>query len=204
MRVTKLFCGVAVPILLVTTSLIFTTNRVVRARQDFGKKQVSRQDGGPPQAGVGYAARERNAPQAIKTKLSLLRNRVRAQNLTFTVGYTVAMDRDPKKINGTKRPRGLPAIAKKHNTGVGASASAPTVLTTAQLQLDPNASSLDLRDFNFVSPVQDQGECGDCWIFGSIAALEGNLLMNGGSDIDASEQHVLNCTTKAGGGRLQR
>jgi hypothetical protein len=43
-------------------------------------------------------------------------------------------------------------------------------------------------------PIQDQLQCGSCWIFGTVAAYEFNFLYkNVGQSVNASEQYILNC-----------
>jgi len=40
----------------------------------------------------------------------------------------------------------------------------------------PLPSSFDLRKTNKVSPVRDQGNCGSCWAFGSLASVESHIM----------------------------
>ena len=77
------------------------------------------------------------------------------------------------------------------------SVSAPSAggTTTASLP-----ATLDWRNNggNFVTGVRDQGNCGDCWAFGSTAALESKTLITAntpGVDLDLSEQIVNSCDT---------
>jgi len=49
-------------------------------------------------------------------------------------------------------------------------------------------SRFDLREYNKLSPVKDQGQCGSCWTFGVMSSLESCLLP--GEQIDFSEQDL--------------
>lgn len=53
-------------------------------------------------------------------------------------------------------------------------------------------SSYDLRDYNLVTPVRDQQSGGNCWAFGSIAALESAILKASGENLDLSEENMKN------------
>ncbi|MBM4359749.1 MAG: hypothetical protein FJ096_16725 [Deltaproteobacteria bacterium] len=51
-------------------------------------------------------------------------------------------------------------------------------------------------------PIRQQGSCGSCWAFGTIAALEGSIAVADNTLVNLSEQHVLDCSGKGtcGGG----
>lgn len=57
----------------------------------------------------------------------------------------------------------------------------------------PTASAFDWRSKGVVSPARDQQTCGGCFVFNAVAALEASWKLQNGSDIDASEQHALDC-----------
>jgi C1A family cysteine protease len=57
-------------------------------------------------------------------------------------------------------------------------------------------SKFDWRTRGYVTSVKDQGDCGACWAFATIASYEGAIGVNFGSTTDLSEQYLLDCNTK--------
>ncbi|KAL1562491.1 senescence-specific cysteine protease SAG39-like [Salvia divinorum] len=67
-------------------------------------------------------------------------------------------------------------------------------------------SSLDWRDHNVVTPVQNQGACGCCWAFSAVTAIEGIIAIRSGKLIPLSEQHIMDCNYNnegCKGGRME-
>jgi C1A family cysteine protease len=66
-------------------------------------------------------------------------------------------------------------------------------------------SRVDLRNYNgknFVTPVRNQGRCGSCVSFGSIAAVEATIQLKSdkpNSNIDLSEAHLFYCHAASDG-----
>ncbi len=54
-------------------------------------------------------------------------------------------------------------------------------------------TSFDWRSQGGCTPVRDQGGCGSCWAFGTVAVLEAAILIRHGIEVDLSEQWLLNC-----------
>jgi C1A family cysteine protease len=61
------------------------------------------------------------------------------------------------------------------------------------LKLNPKAVSLDLRNYGIISPVKNQSNCGSCWAFGTISAIESQSKLYFKKDFDLSEQQMLDC-----------
>ncbi|KAM6548800.1 hypothetical protein CsatB_020476 [Cannabis sativa] len=57
-------------------------------------------------------------------------------------------------------------------------------------------SSLDWRKLGAVTPIKDQGDCGCCWAFSAVAAMEGVTKLSTGKLISLSEQELVDCDTK--------
>ncbi|MFA5367133.1 MAG: C1 family peptidase [Dehalococcoidia bacterium] len=59
---------------------------------------------------------------------------------------------------------------------------------------NPGLSYFDWRDDGAVTSVKDQGQCGTCWAFGTISAVESRVLIVEDTAYDFSEQNLVTCT----------
>lgn len=59
--------------------------------------------------------------------------------------------------------------------------------------LDDLPESFDWRELGGCTPIKNQGSCGSCWAFGTIAPLECNILIKTGVEVDLSEQWLVSC-----------
>jgi hypothetical protein len=56
-------------------------------------------------------------------------------------------------------------------------------------------SYFDWRELGGVTPVKNQADCGACWDFAGVGALEAMIKIHSGVELDLSEQQVLSCMT---------
>jgi hypothetical protein len=69
-----------------------------------------------------------------------------------------------------------------------------TLLLAGPALADPPAA-WDWRDHDGVTAVRDQGACSACWAFSATAALESQIKIHTGQEVDLSEQWLISCNT---------
>ena len=62
----------------------------------------------------------------------------------------------------------------------------------------PIKESIDWRKLGVVNPVRDQGQCGSCWAFATVANAESWWAIQKGELLDLSEQEIVDCATGLG------
>jgi hypothetical protein len=99
------------------------------------------------------------------------------ESWTFTVGKNPATERPFSQLCGLVVPE---------NWWVGAEFD-PCIPTTDL------PSRFDWRELGGCTPVKDQASCGSCWAFGTVGALECNILIRDHKEVDISEQWLVSC-----------
>lgn len=65
------------------------------------------------------------------------------------------------------------------------------------------ASNVNWTAAGAVQPVQNQGQCGSCWAFSAIGAIESSYFVNNGTRVKLSEEQLVECSSKYGNGGCQ-
>lgn len=162
-----------------------------------------------------FVKREQTASPIMKQTLASTRTRIQQQRLTFTVGYTSALEIGIDKLAG-----GLPItnneIVRQQNTRVAPLLKADNDAIAEAIRKDPNfrlkipilklapqptMTKWDWRSNAAVTPIRRQ-LAGTCWAYAAVASLESGLALRGYENRDASEQYVVSNSgagTVAGG-----
>ncbi|PKL35605.1 MAG: hypothetical protein CVV44_18915 [Spirochaetae bacterium HGW-Spirochaetae-1] len=61
------------------------------------------------------------------------------------------------------------------------------------IKRDPSMRAFNWRDAGMMTPVKFQEACGSCWAFGSAGVYEAVYKIKHGTELDISEQHVVDC-----------
>ena len=149
----------------------------------------------------------RPSQEEIQKEVSNINAAIQAKGAKWVAGET-----SMTRLSPTERKARLgvfipPPDRTAPISGAGVATEADTLIQTVVSSAPTGV--LDWRNYgggkfkitsgNYVTPIRDQQQCGDCWAFGSVAALESRTLMTmntPGVDLDLSEQVLLSCDLK--------
>jgi len=110
-------------------------------------------------------------------------NRVNDLNLGYTLGLNEFSDMTPEEFQ-----------AKHFGYAPSSSPRDVEILTPALTQ----SASVDWRTKGIVNPVKNQGQCGSCWAFSAVAAIEGTMAQYTKKLQSFSEQQLVDCSKSYG------
>ena len=76
------------------------------------------------------------------------------------------------------------------NPVVSSESTSPTVGDSQTVGLP---TSFDWRAQGLVTTIRDQGSCGSCWAFATVGVMEAAIKIQGGGDVNLSEQYLVSC-----------
>ncbi len=119
--------------------------------------------------------------QVDDTDLRMLTEQAQADGWTFTVGPTSVTHKPLEAICNLQEPVDWQATARFR----------PPVPPETGAVVPP--TSWDWRTLEGCTPIRNQASCGSCWAFGTVAALEGAIMIRDGLTKDLSEQYLVSC-----------
>ncbi|CAN1197387.1 Probable cysteine protease RD21B [Linum perenne] len=108
--------------------------------------------------------------------------------------YKVGLNRFADLTNEEYRTRYL-GVSMDRKKEVNGSSSAVVGERYLFKKGDDLPASVDWREKGAVAPVKDQGQCGSCWAFSTVGAVEGINQIVTGEMISLSEQELVDCDT---------
>lgn len=115
--------------------------------------------------------------------IAALQERAAEEGWTFEVGYNPACDYPLEQLCGFEEPADWRERA-------------PQGTLESELVLP---SRFDWRDEYQLTPVKNQGGCGSCWAFATVAVLEQVVKIKDGMTKDFSEQWLVSCNQEGWG-----
>ncbi|CAL8365324.1 unnamed protein product [Arctogadus glacialis] len=107
-----------------------------------------------------------------------------AGNSTFTLGLNQLADMTTDEVNAK-----LNRLKEEDPTSFDSWTS-----TRWDKGVEKLPESVDWRQYGLVSPVQNQGDCGSCWAFSTVGALEGQMARKTGVLEPLSPQNLMDCS----------
>jgi len=112
-----------------------------------------------------------------------------SQNHSFTVAINSFADLTTKEFKA-RNTLNFDQVKSEH--------SEHDVHTAPHLKVNAPLAGVDWRQQGAVNPVRDQGQCGSCYAFSSISAIETAYALKRGTLYSLSEQQVVDCSTPYG------
>ena len=125
------------------------------------------------------------AGQAADPEIEALQREIDSQGMTWTAKRNWTTDLTQDEFNALLGTRVPPDVERRFAR-----------LTRESFPIARDLpASFDWRPLGGVSSVKNQDGCGSCWDFAGVAAIESQVLLHEGIELDLSEQQILSCAT---------
>ncbi len=136
---------------------------------------------------------------AASLEVENIRQQIRNKGAKWAADDTsiskLPIERRLKRVGLIKRTAAAGAGA---GAGAVAGSVAGTVVNQSTQPVAPSGLAyLNYLDYNWITSIRDQGDCGSCWAFAATAALESQVLIysggSGSSSLNLSEETLISC-----------
>ncbi|KAF4353196.1 hypothetical protein F8388_014664 [Cannabis sativa] len=134
--------------------------------------------------------------EIFKNNLNFIENFNQQPNRTYKVGINkftdLSEDEFQRHFTGLK----MPLVSSSSSTG----------FRYENLMVEDISDNVDWRNEGAVTDVKNQNQCGCCWAFSAVAAVEGITQIKTGNLVSLSEQQLVDCVSKnegCGGGWME-
>lgn len=138
-------------------------------------------DAGQTTAGPAYGQLAAQQKAQVDAKLAAAAQRALADGGKYQVGYSPVLLRPLSSLYGFKADANVQLPSQEHLAA--AAAMLPKALP----------ARFDWRDQSALTAIRDQGSCGSCWTFSTVAPLESRILVAKKQTVDLSEQYLTSC-----------
>ncbi len=129
------------------------------------------------------SAEERQMTPEEAEYIAEIRERIEERGLDWEAGPTSITELSPderRALLGNVTPPHIQAVFD-------------TLRPDPEVEARTFRSSFDWRDYDGVTPADDQLDCGSCWAFAACGATEAHIRINEGVILDLSEQQSIDC-----------
>lgn len=133
--------------------------------------------------------------EAPMKELQVLQQRIYEQGYTYTVAENAITRLSPAEREALcgYRPRSRPVEPLPEHMEFHVMGGQSSVELREGAVSESLPAAYDAMALGHVTPVKNQGGCGSCWIFATIADFESDLLRTANQTFDFSEQEVGDC-----------